>query len=306
MDEVINKHHKYISDLKIRITIFVSLIMILGGIAGLFIINNQNARISTIVITFLGFINLSLVYYKKYDMAMDVIIYGITVNIFSLTYLTGAAVVFMFVSIIIIISFIFEKVNTANVIFASSILFMIYLIAIGKLTLYTTYIEQYDANLGNNAQTLIILIPLSYGIGFLMKKTFIHTIQLQRLQYQQLVSMQQKLISQAELRSISMLAGGIAHDFNNIMSILLGYINIHKSDSRLPKETSEAFVKMELATLNAVNISNQIFALVKEDHDTKLEIKNMNNIIETTTDFTLKGSSIMPIFQLQDERSIDT
>ena len=118
--------------------------------------------------------------------------------------------------------------------------------------------------------------------------------------------LEQPIFETEKMSSLGTLAGGLAHDFNNIMSILLGYINIHKSDSRLPKETSEAFVKMELATLNAVNISNQIFALVKEDHDTKLEIKNMNNIIETTTDFTLKGSSIMPIFQLQDERSIDT
>lgn len=291
---------KEIMKFKNRITITLAYIICSSGFTVLLlnIANPSNALYSSASIFFLGLICVILTSLKKFQSATFLEIIGTTIIIIIMSYFQGSAYVFSMVSIFIIISAIYEQMYLSHILFYLSLIFMLIYVGIGRFTLSQTLIEPFDIALVNNIQVSLPIIILSYVLSYIIKNTFIKTINIQREQYKKLEQSQQDLLTQAQLISIKQISGGLAHDFNNLLTIVLGNISLFKEDERLPKDVIEGLIDIEDASKIARNLTHQLLDIFKESEFIIQEIPNLNQLIKNNVNFSLKGSKSSVVFEI--------
>ena len=108
-----------------------------------------------------------------------------------------------------------------------------------------------------------------------------------------------------KMESIGLLAGGIAHDFNNILMKILGNVNLAKVNKEISKGMLNFLTEIELATLQAKKLTNQLSTFSKGGEPiTKVE--SIVEIIEESILFFLSGSKSKVIRKYADEKiSVD-
>lgn len=291
---------EYIVKIKIRMTNFFVLTLLFVGIINLAasLSIDSMAKYTSIFTIILGLFTYFIMYKKQFQMAERIVLYGTAVILTFGAYVSQSASTFMPLGILIIISSFYGYDRDSLYLFIFSIGFMTYQLIIGKFTFTQTIIQPYGISLVNNVQILIGILPASYAVAYLIRKVLIKTINLQQKQYQQLIEAQELMLSQAQLESIRTVSGGLAHDFNNILTAILGNISLYKNDERLPEDVIESLRDMEMATLKAGNLSNQMLNFVKNTNILTNEIGNVNEIIQTTGDFAIKGRSSKILYNL--------
>jgi PAS domain S-box-containing protein len=100
------------------------------------------------------------------------------------------------------------------------------------------------------------------------------------------------------LESLGMLAGGIAHDFNNILSTILGRASIALDDVHNDSIRND-LLAIEKASKRAVGLTQQLLTFAKGGAPEKCVI-NVRKIIRETTEFSLSGSNVSPVFDFND------
>jgi PAS domain S-box-containing protein len=105
------------------------------------------------------------------------------------------------------------------------------------------------------------------------------------------IKSEKELLKITKLESLGLLAGGIAHDFNNLLAGLFGNISLAKK--RIDPE-SKAYKNLESAEKiyrRASDLTKQLLAFSKGGEPVK-EIADITKIIEESTMFAIRGSSI--------------
>lgn len=105
------------------------------------------------------------------------------------------------------------------------------------------------------------------------------------------------LLKAQKLESIGVLAGGIAHDFNNILTAVIGNLSLAKADVRPDEELYVLLKEAEQAALQAKNLTQQLLTFSKGGAPMK-KVVSILELIKSTTEFTLRGSNLIPEFNL--------
>ncbi len=114
------------------------------------------------------------------------------------------------------------------------------------------------------------------------------------------LKMEEQLLKDRKLESVSILAGGIAHDFNNILTAILGNINLALSDDKLAKATRTLLLESEKASIRAKNLTAQLLTFAKGGNPVK-ETASMDEIIRDSADFVLHGSNVACHYELPED-----
>ena len=112
--------------------------------------------------------------------------------------------------------------------------------------------------------------------------------------------MEEELFKASKLESIGTLAGGIAHDFNNILAGIIGNISITKLRLSPEDEIFSALIKMEKASFQAKDLTNQLLTFAKGGAPVK-KVTLIKNLIKNSVRFALTGSSIGCNFLIPDD-----
>ncbi|MHA1585467.1 MAG: two-component system sensor histidine kinase NtrB [Promethearchaeota archaeon] len=116
------------------------------------------------------------------------------------------------------------------------------------------------------------------------------------------ITEKQKLIEESirnqKINSVGTITGGIAHDFNNLLTAIMGNLSIAQMEV-LPEQTDLAqyLAEMERACLNAVNLTQQLQNFSKGGSPVKENI-SISDLIYETVNFILRGSNILPVFNI--------
>jgi len=102
-----------------------------------------------------------------------------------------------------------------------------------------------------------------------------------------------------KLESLGLLAGGIAHDFNNFLTSILGNISIVKSEIDKNMNIFQDLTNAENAALHAKNITKQLLTFAKGGAPVKKPL-SLEKLIYDSVNFCLSGSSIKPIFNIEE------
>lgn len=227
-------------------------------------------------------------------------IWGFQLIIYYGAYYISSAILLSLSSLVIIASVFLENKKQPHLLFISNIIVTIIFVLTGTLTIQQTIIEPYKISLSNNVQGAIVALVLSYVISIYIQRILIRTIEIQKKQYQELKEMQKIILSQAQQDTLKILAGGISHDFNNILTILTGNLSLIKGDERIPSDIAESLAEIEQASYKARNLASQLLNMAKDDQNLIKEVHNIPELIESTVNFTLKGSNSQAIFDFQD------
>ncbi|MCK4870323.1 MAG: response regulator [Gammaproteobacteria bacterium] len=99
---------------------------------------------------------------------------------------------------------------------------------------------------------------------------------------------QKKLIESQKLESIGKLAGGIAHDFNNILSSILGYASLIRSDLVGNEEVLKKIDIMQRSAERGALLTSQLLGFARKGKYQKTDI-DVNSLVEELCDI-LQGS----------------
>ena len=81
--------------------------------------------------------------------------------------------------------------------------------------------------------------------------------------------LEQRLWQSRKMESIGLMAGGTAHDFNNVLSIILNYTDLSLELTGENHPAARYLTRVISATKQAVNLSEKLYALGREDrHET--------------------------------------
>ncbi|MBN2545382.1 MAG: PAS domain S-box protein [Spirochaetes bacterium] len=106
-----------------------------------------------------------------------------------------------------------------------------------------------------------------------------------------------------KLESLGVLAGGIAHDFNNLLTLILGNINLAKYYCENNKELLELLQSAEKGVYNSKNLTDQLLTFAKGGEPVK-KIGSINNIIQESVSFALRGSNVIYQFFIDQNLSL--
>jgi len=111
---------------------------------------------------------------------------------------------------------------------------------------------------------------------------------------------EEELLRGRKLESIGLLAGGIAHDFNNVLTGLFG--NIELAKQKLPSDNA-AFTYIQNAGQaldKATSLTQQLLTFAKGG-EPLLEMISIGQVIQDAIKFSLSGSNVKTILNLQNE-----
>ncbi|MBI5194006.1 MAG: response regulator [Nitrospirae bacterium] len=108
------------------------------------------------------------------------------------------------------------------------------------------------------------------------------------------------IIRKDKLESVGVLAGGIAHDFNNLLTGILGNISMVLMEIVNDKKNYSLLADAEKATLRARDLTWQLLTFSKGGAPLK-EASYINELIEESAMFALRGSKIICNFSLHDD-----
>ncbi len=110
---------------------------------------------------------------------------------------------------------------------------------------------------------------------------------------------QDKLISQTQLSSIQIIAGGFAHDFNNILTSIIGNVSLIEDYPIFQEGEGKEFIDdLKSASSQAKNMTNQLLVFSKGEEFLNKKIIKFSDIVEITTQFSLRGRKSKPIFDI--------
>ena len=103
-----------------------------------------------------------------------------------------------------------------------------------------------------------------------------------------------------QIESLGVLAGGIAHDFNNILTAVLGNINLGRLYTRPGEKLHEILLEAEKSAQQARELTRQLLTLSKGGKPVK-RTGSLTALIRDTANFALRGSNIVPEFEIQED-----
>ena len=112
--------------------------------------------------------------------------------------------------------------------------------------------------------------------------------------------MEEELLKASKIESVGILAGGIAHDFNNILTAMIGNISLAKEYSRPEDEIFKVLIKMEKASMQAKDLTQQLLTFAKGGIPIKKTIFIVD-LIKDSTVFALRGSNVRCEFFIPDD-----
>ncbi|MEN8188785.1 MAG: PAS domain S-box protein [Thermodesulfobacteriota bacterium] len=112
--------------------------------------------------------------------------------------------------------------------------------------------------------------------------------------------MEEELFKAQKLESVGVFAGGIAHDFNNLLTAILGNISMARFHLDEQHPAWQRLARTEKASMQAKNLTQQLLTFSKGGAPI-LRTTSINDLLEDSIGFTLRGSSIKPIYELAPE-----
>ncbi len=113
-----------------------------------------------------------------------------------------------------------------------------------------------------------------------------------------LKKMQQQNVKMHNLESLALLAGGIAHDFNNLLTGIYGNVSLAKINKNNPEVLSKYLFETENSMQRAVALTKQLLTFAKGGMPVK-ELIEIKDVVLKTAEFSLRGSSIELLFEVQ-------
>jgi PAS domain S-box-containing protein len=110
----------------------------------------------------------------------------------------------------------------------------------------------------------------------------------------------EELLKTQKLESLGVLAGGIAHDFNNILSIILGYISLARSNAHDPEQVVSRLKDSERGVLRARDLTQQLLTFARGGEPVKRIVK-LNELLREAAQFGSLGSNVRCEFLLAPE-----
>jgi two-component system cell cycle sensor histidine kinase/response regulator CckA len=114
------------------------------------------------------------------------------------------------------------------------------------------------------------------------------------------IRMEEDIATAKKLESVGLLAGGIAHDFNNILTAIEGNISLALASARSRKGVVKRLLEAEKACVRARTLSRQLLTFAKGGEPVKAVLP-VPEILEDTTSLALSGSSIRPMFSVDED-----
>ncbi|MCY3415091.1 MAG: response regulator [Candidatus Heimdallarchaeota archaeon] len=279
-------------DFKNQISLTISLVVVLLCILliPIYLTTGTSQTLTLYLLLTAGIINLIAYYFKKYRFTQLNATISVTILIMIRSYIHQSAMILAFIGLIIMLAAVFEDKKLIHIIFTISVLYIIYGLSIGMFTLGLTFPEGGKIPLVNNIQVSLPILISSYIISLLVLNRYIKTISLQEKEFIKLQEAQDILLTQAQLESMQIVSGGIAHDFNNLLTTIMGSVNlINLHVNELPEDVKEGLEDIYAASETAKNLANQLLNIVKADNSVTLFISDLNELIENTVRFSLKG-----------------
>ncbi|MDH5680942.1 MAG: PAS domain-containing protein, partial [Spirochaetota bacterium] len=112
------------------------------------------------------------------------------------------------------------------------------------------------------------------------------------------VKIEDEILKSQKLESIGILAGGIAHDFNNILTAISSNIGLAKLQSKPEDPFYENLQDAESVISQANRMSKQLITLARGGNPIK-EVMDIKDLLQSTVEFTLRGSNVKPEFNIQ-------
>ncbi|MBN2402172.1 MAG: response regulator [Spirochaetes bacterium] len=116
------------------------------------------------------------------------------------------------------------------------------------------------------------------------------------------IILERQLAQAQRLESVGRLAGGVAHDFNNMLSVIIGYSELIKSDLTEDNPVYNNILEIEKAALRSRDITRQLLAFSRNQIISPRSM-NLNNILESTQKSFIRliGEDIKIDFLLADD-----
>lgn len=111
--------------------------------------------------------------------------------------------------------------------------------------------------------------------------------------------MEQEVRKIQKLESLGILAGGIAHDFNNILTSILGNISLARLKAPDNIEAEGFLDASEKACFQAQELTQQLMTFSKGGNPLR-KIQDVSELIRKTATFSLAGTNIKPILNIDD------
>ena len=112
--------------------------------------------------------------------------------------------------------------------------------------------------------------------------------------------LEQKLLRESRLESITLLAGGIAHEFNNINSALFGNLELAKYHLSNNHNAQKYIESASRALEMAKGLSNQLLTFA-QGGDPRLEHVKIQETLKDAVHFATAGSDIIPLIDIDDD-----
>ena len=109
----------------------------------------------------------------------------------------------------------------------------------------------------------------------------------------------ERLLHEERLASLGDLAGGLAHDFNNLLTAILGNVSLAREDLGGPL-TEELLGEAENACRRARSLTKQLLTFARGGAPVK-EIGDLGTLLRESVQFALRGSAMVPQFDLPDD-----
>ncbi|MCY3411524.1 MAG: response regulator [Candidatus Heimdallarchaeota archaeon] len=262
-----------------------------------------NYELFIVLATTLAIINVLLIRFEQYQLAKLNIVISFSLVIFISSFVQQSATLFILITFTLFTAAIFEFPRLVHAVYYTSVVLILIYLDLGVFTIEQTFVEGYTPALNNNVQVLAPMLLIAYIVALVFMKTYVRSLYKQQERYIQLLEAHESLISQAQLKSIQLLAGGIAHDFNNLLTTILGSISLMELDEQLSEDSRENLEDMYSAAENARNLASQLLNLVRPTTSLIQIITDVNDLIRSTVRFTLKGRTSLVEFELDENIS---
>ncbi|MDD2272672.1 MAG: PAS domain S-box protein [Desulfuromonadaceae bacterium] len=109
--------------------------------------------------------------------------------------------------------------------------------------------------------------------------------------------MQDELLKNQKLESLSVLAGGIAHDFNNILTGIMGNISFARMSLATPEKAQHLLENAEKASLRAASLAAQLLTFAKGGKPIKKRV-SVGALLEESLSLSLRGANVKGVLEI--------
>ncbi len=113
---------------------------------------------------------------------------------------------------------------------------------------------------------------------------------------------EEERIKASKLEAMGLLAGGIAHDMNNIMMGIQLNLDMILKEIQLERGSQEVVLEAKNAAARASDLSRRLLTFAKGGDPIK-RIVNLTDTIRSTVEFSLRGSTLEPRFDIAPDLS---